>query len=336
MADFTVVCCSEIVDPGWRWVESYFSLADVHFEFARCRPRRIDKVLKVFSLARLLGCFEAVRIAQRTRARIIVTHGPTLAAWCALFARLLCVKAHIVAHSFNFTTLPGPIKQMVLRFAFAGVERFVVFSRIERQIYSSAFKIPIERFDFIYWGVRSPKVEDPPRPIERGEYIAAIGGNGRDYRTLIEAARRLEDISFVLVVRPENLKGLEIPPNVSIYTNLPFGKAMNILLHSRFTVLPLISGDIPCGHVTLVAAMHLGKAIVVTNSVGVGDYVRDRENAMTVDAGSVQSLVDGMWHLWQDRELCGRLGAMGRTFATAECTEARIAEHFRKYLQGVE
>ena len=32
---------------------------------------------------------------------------------------------------------------------------------------------------------------------------------------------------------------------------------MSVLLHSRFMVLPLLTSDVPCGHVTLVAAMHL-------------------------------------------------------------------------------
>jgi glycosyltransferase involved in cell wall biosynthesis len=332
MATLKVVCCAEMVDPKWRWVESYFSPVDVAFDFARCPPHRIDKVIRVFSLARFLGCLEAVRTAQRTGAQILVTHGPTLAAWCSLLARVLCVKASILAHSFNFTALPGPVKRIVFRFAFASVERFVVFSQIERDIYSRAFNVPIERFDFVHWSVRAPNVEAPHQPIERGDYIAAIGGNARDYKTLVEAAHHLQDVHFVLVVRPENLKGLELPTNVTVYTDISFGKAMNILLHSRFMVLPLIASDIPCGHVTLVAAMHLGKAMVVTNSAGVRDYICEGENAITVEAGSVGGLIEAMRALWQDREMCDRLGETGKTFAATNCTEERIADHFRNYL----
>jgi glycosyltransferase involved in cell wall biosynthesis len=107
---------------------------------------------------------------------------------------------------------------------------------------------------------------------------------------------------------------------------------MNVLLHSRFMVLPLIAGDVPCGHVTLVAAMHLGKAIVTTDSTGIRDYVRDGENAILVNVGSASRLLDAIQRLWQDRELCRYLGENGRSFAAAECTEGRIAEHLRSYL----
>ena len=107
---------------------------------------------------------------------------------------------------------------------------------------------------------------------------------------------------------------------------------MNILAFSRFMVLPLVAGDVPCGHVTLVAAMHLGKAMVVTDSVGVHDYVHEGENALAVEAGSMDELANALKRLWQDQELCRRFGENGRLFAAYECTEVRIAEHFRNYL----
>ncbi len=330
-----VVCCAEVGDQRWRWVAPYFSDTDVSFEFARCPPRKIDSLLRIFSLARLLGCIEAVRKTHGSKARILVTHGPTLAAWCALLTRLFGIEVSIIAHSFNFVALPGPIKRAIFRIALSRIERFVVFSQVEREIYSKAFDLPIDRFDFVRWGVQIPLVEAPDRPIELGNYVAAIGGNARDYRTLLGAARELSEIRFVLVVRSENLKGLELPPNVSAHTSIPFGRAMNILLHSRFMTLPLLPGDIPCGHVTLVAAMHLGKAMVVTDSAGVTDYIRDGVNAISVNAGSVQSLVPAIKRLWQDRELCQLLGANGRLFAAAECTEERIAEHFRGFLSSM-
>jgi glycosyltransferase involved in cell wall biosynthesis len=330
-----VVCCAEMADDGWRWVAPFFSDTEVNFDFERCRAKKIDRFIKIFSVARLFGCIQAIVKVRRGEAQILVTHGPTLAAWCMLLSRLFRVKVSILAHSFNFAAYPGPIKRTVLRIALSRIERFVVFSQVEREMYSKAFDLPIERFDFLRWGVQIPFVEAPDRPIERGNYVAAIGGNARDYRTLIVAARQFPEVRFVLVVRPESLLGLELPPNVSVHTNIPFGRTMNILLHSRFMVLPLIHGGIPCGHVTIVAAMHLGKAMVVTASAGVADYIRDGLNAITVDPGSVQSVVSAINRLWRDRDLCQRLGENGRMFAAAECTDKQVAEHFRGYLRSI-
>jgi glycosyltransferase involved in cell wall biosynthesis len=271
-------------------------------------------------------------MAQRSGARALVAHGPALSAWCALFARLVGLKIPIVAHSFNFTKLPPGIKRLVFSLALPRIDRFVVFSAIERTLYAKTFNLPINRFDVLLWGVQPPVVDRPEMPLQPGDYVSAIGGNARDYRTMVDAARQLPEIMFVLVVRPESLHGLELPANVVVHTDLPFGRAMNVLLHSRFMVLPLIDSTVPCGHVTLVAAMHLGKAFIVTDSLGVRDYIRNGDNALTVTSGSVDSLVCAIARLWQDRDLCRRLGESGRNFAARECTEDRIVDHFRDWL----
>ena len=160
----------------------------------------------------------------------------------------------------------------------------------------------------ICWGVKPPEIDSPEAPLEPGEYVCAIGGNARDYGTLLQAARLMPHIRFVCVVRPNSLQGLDVPPNVTVHTNLPSGQAMNILVHSRFMVLPLLHSKVPCGHVTIVAAMHLGKAFVITDSEGVRDYVQDGHNAMTIPARSASALAEATERLWRSPALCKSLG----------------------------
>src|SRR6516225_129004 len=107
-----VVCCSEIKDARWRWIEASLVDTGVRFEFVSCIARSAfgRSLQKLINLARVSGSFEAVRMAQRSGARALVAHGPALSAWCALFARLVGLKIPIVAHSFNFTKLPPGIK----------------------------------------------------------------------------------------------------------------------------------------------------------------------------------------------------------------------------------
>src|SRR3546814_15688074 len=61
------------------------------------------------------------------------------------------------------------------------------------------------------WGVQPPFVQDPDIPRVSGDYIGAIGGNARDYPTLVAAARQMPEVTFVLVARPENLRNLDLP-----------------------------------------------------------------------------------------------------------------------------
>ena len=203
-----------------------------------------------------IGCWRAVRVARKTNASVIVTHGPTLAAWCCIFASILnSSKLAIFAHSFNFSKLPGSFKRWIFSLVLGRVERFAVFSQMERALYASEFKIDIRKIDFVHWGVNPPTIGE--EPVEADAYVASIGGNARDYRTLMDAARLMSSTKFVVVARPENLIGLDIPENVIVHRNLPLSATMNILGHSRLMALPLVGSDVPCGHVTLVAAMHL-------------------------------------------------------------------------------
>ena len=164
---------------------------------ASSRPRRrwfTPRSIPYFNLARLFGSWEAVRGAQRRKARAIAAHGPALSAWCALFARVARIKIPIIAHSFNFTTLPRQLKRRAFSVTLSRVDRFVVYSTMERDLYAREFRIPPERFDVVLWGVRSPHVDIPESPLEQGSYVCAIGGNARDYRTLVEVARLLPHI----------------------------------------------------------------------------------------------------------------------------------------------
>jgi glycosyltransferase involved in cell wall biosynthesis len=334
MPDCTIVCCAESSDPSWRWIEGPLAGRGLKFEFSRCQPRYSFEQNSRFNLARLRGSWDAVRKARRSGAKALVAHGPTLAAWCALFARVLGVRSPIIAHSFNFSTLPTAAKRWIFSKALSRVELFVVYSTMERDLYSRVFRLPPERFDVVLWGVRAPEVDQPLVRTEEDDYVCAIGGNARDYPTLIAAVQRLPHIRFVVVARPENFRGLDLPVNLTVRTNIPFGVAMNVLLHSRFMVLPLFSSEVPCGHVTLVAAMHLGKAFVITDSTGVRDYVRDGENALTVGAGRVEELVEAVKRLWADPALCVQLGNCGQRFASSECSEEQIVRHFLAWLRS--
>jgi len=261
----------------------------------------------------------------------VVSHDPTVTFSLEHFLRWNGYRGAHLAYSFNYPFLPTGLKKWVHNKAFETVTRFVIYSTLERTVYHQKFGIPLDKLDFVHWGVNPPPPDDS-NPIVRGDYVCAIGGNARDYATLVAAMRRLPDIKLVMVVRPHNLVGLDLPKNVQVLTNIPLKDATNVLRHCRFMALPLIGPDVPCGHVTLVNAMHLGKAFAITRSSGVVDYVRDGENAIMCTAGSVDDMTGAIERLWHDRALCLRLGEEGRLFANEYCTEKRIVSNFQRIL----
>lgn len=326
-----VVCATIALSPDWRWFSRQFE--QVRWEFFRANPRnRLERAVRRPNLAATRSCWEAVRCAQRNAAAMVISHDPRISYRCAAFMKLTGVSVPHVAWGFNFSSLPGGAVRRSMARAFARLDRVVVYSSMERSLYADHFGIDPKRIDVMLWGVGPPAPEPADTPLEQGPYISALGGNARDYRTLFAAMERLPEIRLVAVLRPENLAGLSPPSNVSLHFNVSKGTANNILKFSRFMVLPLDSSQVPCGHVTLVAAMFLGRAMIVSGSAGVADYVRDDENALLTPVGDAAALAQRIRALWEDPARRDRMGAAGLAFAREHCSEASVMAHLRRVL----
>lgn len=322
-----IVVCTPFQNEKWKWFAPAFDPSQIQWDFYYEKPYG----LLGSNFLKFRTCLRGVKAVQKHHADLLFTHDPPTSARCALLARVLGVKTEHIAYSFNFPDLPHGLKRFWMTSAFQDISRFIVYSTMEKQLYHEYFGIPLERIDVVLWSVATPEVS-PSEPLEPGDYICAIGGNARDYQTLMGAMEKLPDIPLVLVARPHNLKNLNIPSNVKVLVNIPRPHAMNIIKHSRFMVLPLKGSEVPCGHVTLVAAMHLGKGFIITNSSGVSDYVFHDHNAITCEAFSVDALADAINSLWKNPDKCQQLGENGLKFAQEHCSEASAREHLRHLL----
>jgi glycosyltransferase involved in cell wall biosynthesis len=321
-----ITVCSEYAAPGWRWIEDGLSDLNITFEIVGApRPKRY----KILNFERLRLSWLAVKRAKSTSSVALVAHGPTLAAWAAFLSPVIGFKGAIIAHSFNFSEMPVGLRRQIFGAAFRRINKFVVFSKMEQHLYSEYFSVPMSRFEFTRWGVRPAVTNEMEKS---GGYVCAIGGNARDYASLLNAAASTPEIGYVLVVRPENLKGLKPPPNVRVFENLSSPKTMDILAQSRFMVLPLRDTGVACGHVTIVAAMHLGKASIVSSTPGVADYIENSVTAVAVLPHDVHELQTAIISLWNDDERREKISKSAKQFAREWCTEERIVEHFRQLL----
>lgn len=326
----TIVCCTPFGDD-WTWFVQHLTAPGVRWIFTSDKPTRPWQ--RHFQHPNLITPFATLRTAltaRRTRAALLITVDPRLSFWCALWCRLLGVRIEHFVFSFNFPELPRGAKLPVFRFAFQQLAQLRVHSTMERGLYARHFGIPPERIRVALWAMNEPEIE-PGTPLEPGDYLSAVGGNARDYRTLAAAARLLPAIPQVWVVRPENLAGIDLPPNVRVVSNISYKASMNYLAFSRFMVLPLRGAEVPCGHVTLVSAMYLRKAIVVTDSAGVHDYVQANRNGLLCPSNDAQAMSAGMAELWNDPARAARLGTNGRAFAEQTCSDASVAAEMSAY-----
>lgn len=335
MPEKYVICSSPDFGEGWRWFGATLTSEDVRWIFIDDKKSRSwRKILPKPNLGTIYCGLQTALAARKYKPALIVSHDARFTFWSGLFCRLLGIRSEHVAWSFNFPELPARWYRWIMALGYKRVDHFVVHSTAEMEIYHRAFSIPKDRFDLKLWAIDPPQQEEiDSQPFHAGDYVSAIGGNARDYATLLAASRFLPEIPMVLVVRPENLKGLDVPPHVTVYVDQPIQTAMNILRHSRFTVVPLRDSEVPCGHVTMVAAMFFGQALIVTDSSGVRDYVFPEENGLVYKSGDAHDLAECIRRLWNDKERIKQLGSGGLTFARKNLNLTKHHEYFEFFLR---
>lgn len=218
---------------------------------------------------------------------------------------LLNLRAKHIAFAFNFVNLPTGIRRKLMMFAFQNVDKFVVSTKAEESVYSDYFKLDKDKLDFLPWSMDKP-VFDPETPLVSGDYVCAVGGEGRDYKTLVEAFKQL-DFKLVIVARPQNLLGLDLPENIQVFTNVSNANFWNIINFSRFVAVPLENENINNGHISLVGSLSLAKPIVTTLATGTQDYVTHGYTALMSKPRDVSGLKNNIELLWNDQNLRNKM-----------------------------
>jgi glycosyl transferase family 1 len=321
-------------DPNWVWIR------DLIGDDFTCAGRRLEwsgfstapKDGANTTLARFRGAKRLASTAKQHPFDLIVSHGPWTTAWTEFALGSAKQGARHLAFSFNFTDLPRGARRYLMQRSFQSVDAFSVFTHGEQELYADYFGIDQSKIIRAPWGVAPPLDTAPSRQID-GPYMAALGGEARDYETLCAAARLCPELKFVAIARPHNFDGFNPPENMTVLFNLPPQEAWGIVWHADFALIPLRSQDTPCGLVTLVGGMHLGKAQIVTNAMGVSDYIKENDTGQLVPANDAEALAAAVTRLHQDPALAARLGRAAKTYAADNCSEAATVEFFKNVLE---
>lgn len=310
--------------PDWCWLQRALPRPDLHWHHVTRQacapwPHRLGGWVAAWR-----GVGLARRLQRAGQRVVLVAHGPRPAAYTVLAAALRGVVAPILGFSFNYTELPTGLRRRLGQWAFRRLHTAVTFSTMERALYARHFGMDPARILVQPWSVAPPTPVGPP--LEAGDYVVAVGSQGRDYAVLARAMQQLPEVPLLLIAHPDNLHGLAFTPNVRVRTRVPLAEAENAIAHARFMVLPLAHAQVPCGHVTVVAAMQRAKALVATDSEGLHDYLRAGDNSLLCPPGDPSALAQAIRQLWQDPAQAARLGAAGQAFAQVHCTEAALAQ----------
>lgn len=287
MTDVRIVNVADL-SPGSAFIEpNPGSDVDLQWSGHSGLPANlVERYIKRPRISRVRAALLAARDAKR--ADLIISHLPRMTAMTEHAMAWLGVDTPHLAFSFNFTDLPSGADHRRLSRAFSHVERFCVYSGFEIDLYSAHFGIPRERFRHVMWGQTAPAT-DLAEPVPDRPYIVAIGGEGRDYGAMIQAARARPDIAWLVVARPN--KVLEhAPANMTIYYNLDAGITWGLAARSAAVVVPLQTDRTCCGHITIASTQLLGIPLITTRSEATVEYVEAMDGTAIVEPGDIDGL----------------------------------------------
>ena len=148
--------------------------------------------------------------------------------------------------------------------------------------------------------------------------VASAGSTYRDYATLCQAAAGLPDVSFRVAPTGHPLRlgimaipDMPIPPNVDMVATRP-GKLREFYAPFSVVAVPVHEGHTTAGSTTMLEAMAMEKAVIVTRSKGLADFVIDGETGLSVAPYDVEGWKAAIARLRDDPALRERLGRNAR------------------------
>ncbi len=192
----------------------------------------------------------------------------------------------------------------------------------DSSVFERAFGIPRSRFHYIDFKINSIELIRQASVTDEG-YIFCGGRSRRDFACLFQAVEPLGyPVKVVtssesgLRVNGSTLASLNIPRNVEIFTH-DSSPAFFVqwMAGARLVVIPIIPDvTTQAGIAVYMQAMGLGKCVIVSSGLGVGD-VLDGNQALVVDAGDAEKLREAIRMAWNDPELRRSYGEAARSWA---------------------
>src|SRR3989338_5559657 len=198
--------------------------------------------------------------------------------------------------------------------------------------------LPASKNYYVPYGIDHTFYDKDTRESEiRERYIFSSGRDvGRDYKTLIEAAKDLP-VKLIIAALPRNLKNVgKLPPNVDVFY-LKRTETQPLLKKAEFVVTMTIpeekmAGSDCSGQYSLLESMSFAKAVITSTRATLIDYFMAGKHGLIVPPENVTELKEAIMSLWNDPSRAKTMGKAGRenvkTHFTMEIFARKLAEIF--------
>ena len=253
----------------------------------------------------------------------VITLFQHLPAILGLRAAVRPTDTKVISWMFSVPNLDiGPVRSWLTRTAMKNIDKIVVHSTKELELYAEWLGLPESQFEFVHYTTDADAIQvwvddEPDEP-----FVAALGSAHRDFRTFFDAVEQLELPTIVAAGRPA-LADIEVPALVQTPFDITRADCHRIAQHGRVNVVPLAPKPsiAAAGYVTVVEGMYMGRPLIVSDCYSMRDYVIHEETGILVKPNDVNALRDAIERLWHDEDLRKSLGENAKAYAHEHFSE---------------
>lgn len=230
--------------------------------------------------------------------------------------------------------LAGPRRLAAYRWAYQSVDRLYYLSQNQGPVLAELLDIDPRRLHLLPFGVDAETFR--PTTGEEADYLLVVGRDkGRDWPTLLKAVDGI-GLPVKICCRVEDLAGAELPPGIEVLGYVDRSRYMSLLSRARVVAVSIRTTEYPSGQSVMLEAMAMARAVVVTNTASLSEYISDGKTALAVPPGDPDALRARILEAASDEDLRRRIGAAGRA-AVEETFNARamwstVADDLRELL----
>ena len=199
------------------------------------------------------------------------------------------------------------------------LDHIFVYASIQYKIGIDVLGIPAGKLSHIQFHADTNFYREQEHVPEVPCRVSAAGLEWRDYHTLIAAAERLPGVEFRLAAASPWSKHANetdrkvLPANVTAqpYT---YNALRELYASSSIVAVPLYETDFQAGITTLLEAMAMKKAIVVSRTSGQCDVIVDGKTGIYVNVGDVDGWIGVLERLISDSQLRDSLASNAQSW----------------------
>jgi glycosyltransferase involved in cell wall biosynthesis len=305
----------------------------------RAKARVLDRAVRLGGgysgdFARVLASLD-----ELNRTDVVFSTVDTVGIPLALLGRLGRVRPPVVYAAIGLPErlgqLRGPLATRLFADAFSRLHTVVAYGWGEVEELRAWLGVEGPRVEFVAFGVDAEHFRPDPAARQQDDVVSVGADPRRDFRLVVELARRLPDRTFRIVASADNARSLPpVPANVRLEVDVPFDRIRECLLQARVVALPVLENTYSGATTTLLQAMACAKPVVVTRTAAIarGYHLEDGANCRLVPPGDLAALEHAVTTFLDDHWAATGTGMRAREVVERNLTWAGYVNEIRRLL----